>query len=305
MTNEIWFWIIFNAVIAALLIVDLQFFHRSSRPIEIKEALLGCAFWMSLAALFNLGIYYFRGLDDALSFLTGYLIEYSLSIDNLFVFLLIFQHLKIPEQYLHKILFWGILGAIIMRTFFIVFGILLVNKFPGVLYIFGAFLIISGIRLMQGKGDHSNPEENFILRVLSRLFPISHGYEDGHFFIQNKKKRYAATSLFVALIAIEFTDLIFAFDSIPAILAITLDPFIAYTSNIFAILGLRSLYFAVSKLFSLFHYLNYGLALILIFIGIKMFLHNVFIFPIGISLGILFVILSSSILLSILNPKQN
>jgi tellurite resistance protein TerC len=302
MLDESWFWI-FNAFVAVLLFLDLVIFHRKAHVVEMKEALLVSAFWIGLALVFNLYVYSTRGMEAALNFLTGYIVEKSLSVDNLFVFLLIFSYFKVPKHLLHKVLFWGIFGAIVMRAVFIMFGILLIQQFYWVLYIFGIFLVFTGIKLALEKDKEYDPASNMIIKLFQRFIPVTHEYDEANFFTR-KNKRLLATPLFVVLIAIETTDVIFAVDSIPAIIGITQDPFIIYTSNILAILGLRSLYFALSHSLTLFHYLHYGLAFILVFIGVKMLIANFFHIPILISLGVIALVLIASIIASLMNPKK-
>lgn len=295
-------WILFNIAIIGLLVFDLCYLNRRLTAMTLKEALLACSFWVGLSLLFNIGIYFTRGWEDALSFLTGYLIEYTLSIDNLFVFLLIFQYFQVPREYMHKVLFLGILGAIVMRACFILIGVFLVQKYSWILYVFGGFLIVGGIKLALEKDKEIHPEKNWVIVLFRKFFPVSNTYEGGKFFVK-KNGKYLATPLFLVLLAIETTDVIFAMDSIPAIFAITLDPFIVYTSNIFAVLGLRSLYFALSGMMELFHHLHYGLAAILIFVGTKMLLHDVIQIPTGISLLVIFLILAASVVASAIDPK--
>lgn len=291
-------WILFNVGIVIMLALDLFVFHRKAHEVGIKEAVCWSLIWVGLALLFNVYIYYARGSYDALKFFTGYVIEKSLSIDNLFVFMLIFHYFHTPAVALHKVLFWGVLGAIVFRAIFIWLGIALVTQFSWMFYIFGIFLIITGIKFWFEKDKKVEPEKNPVLRLFRRFFSVTKDYVDDHFFIREKGK-WIATPLFIVLLSVECSDIIFAIDSIPAILAITTDPFLVYTSNIFAILGLRSLYFVLSHTFSLFHYLHYGLALILIFIGIKMTIVNWVHIPTAISLGVVFVSLGGSILLSL------
>jgi tellurite resistance protein TerC len=302
MQEPLWVWITFNLVMLSLILADLFLLHRGVKVITIKKALLTSAFWISLALLFNYGIYIYKGQEAALNFLAGYLIEEALSVDNLFVFITIFAYFRTPPEYHHKVLFWGILGAIIMRAFFIFFGIALVNHFHWMLYIFGVFLIYAGIKMARSKNEEIHPDNNPILKLAKRFLSVTPNYEGNNFFVHRLGKWWA-TPLFIVLLAVESTDLIFAIDSIPAVMAITRDPFIIYTSNIFAILGLRSLYFALAGLMSLFHYLNYGLAAILTFVGLKMLTSPFFHIPIGISLAFIAVSLGSAICFSLLNPK--
>lgn len=301
MLHDLLPWILFNLFIVLMLALDLLVFHRKAHAVSMKEAICWTAFWIGLALLFNVYIYYTRGLEAALSFLTGYLIEKSLSVDNLFVFLLIFKYFNTPVQSLHKVLFWGVLGAIILRALFIWFGIVLIANFHWIIYLFGAFLVVMGIKLWQEKDKEIHPERNLILRLFSYWFPFTKDYVNDRFFVVRNSKYYA-TPLFAVLIAIETTDVIFAVDSIPAILAITLDPFIVYTSNIFAILGLRSLYFVLSHIMTLFHYLHYGLSVILVFIGMKMLFVDFVKIPTLVALGIVFFVLLASIVLSLIYP---
>lgn len=301
--DQIWIWVIFNIAVVILLAFDLFFFHRKAHVIEVKEALWMSAFWIAISFAFNIFIYYFYGKEDALNFLTGYLIEKALSIDNLFIFLMIFSYFRVPADLLHKVLFWGILGTIIMRAILIVFGIALVQKFHWVIYLFGLFLIITGIKLAKGNDKEVSPESNPLIKLLQRFMPITHDYVGSQFFIKQAGK-YVATPLFLVLLAVESTDLIFALDSIPAIIGITTEPFIVYTSNILAVLGLRSLFFALSHMITLFHYLQYGLAFILIFIGVKMLISGYIAIPIVASLSFVLLALIVSIIASILNPKK-
>jgi tellurite resistance protein TerC len=265
------FWIGFFVFVAVMLSLDLFVFHKKDSVMKVKTALLWSLFWIGLAVIFNICIYSLLGQQKALEFFTGYLIEESLSIDNLFVFILIFGFFKIEPQFQHKILFWGIIGAIFMRALFIFAGVALIHKFDWVMYIFGAFLLYTGVKMLLDKKDSSefNPNENIVIKTFRKIMPVTEETNVHSFFIRKHKKTYA-TTLFVALLFIEASDLIFAVDSIPAVLSVSKDTFIVYTSNIFAILGLRSLYFALSGIMQLFHYLKYALAGILTFIGAKM-----------------------------------
>jgi tellurite resistance protein TerC len=302
--NEILLWLAFNIFVLAMLALDLGVFHRKAHVVQIKEALGWTAIWITLALLFNLGIYFWRGPEPALEFLTGYLIEKALSVDNIFVFLLIFSYFDVPLVYQHKVLFWGILGALIMRALFIVAGITLIEKVHWVIYIFGGFLILTGIKIALQKEKEIRPERNPVLRIFRRFMPVSDRYENGKFFLK-KERRYLATPLSIVLLVVETTDIVFAVDSIPAILAITLDPFIVYTSNVFAILGLRALYFALAGLMRLFQYLHYGLSAILVFVGVKMLVASVWKIPIGVALGVVAGILLLSVGASIIRQKWN
>jgi tellurite resistance protein TerC len=296
-------WGIFNLFVVAMLVLDLKVFHRDAHEIKVKEALWWSAFWITLALLFNVGIYAFMGSDAALRFLTGYLIEKSLSVDNLFVFLLIFSYFKVPAKYQHKTLFWGIVGALVMRTIFIFCGVALLERFEWIMYIFGAILVVSGVKLVKDSEKEVDPSKNVILRIFRKFVPVSDKFEGDKFFVRQAGK-LVATPLFVVLLVVESTDVVFAVDSIPAILAITLDTFIIYTSNVFAILGLRALYFALAGMMDLFHLMHYGLGGILVFIGIKMLLHHYLVVPIGITLAFIAIVLTASIVASIMFPKK-
>lgn len=302
MFDQPWFWL-FNLVIVILLVLDLFIFHRKTHVVQMKEALWMSTLWIAIAMAFNGFVYYTRGSQDALSFLTGYLVEKSLSVDNLFVFLLIFSYFRVPDYLLHKVLFWGIFGAIIMRAFFIFFGIALIQNFHWVIYLFGVGLVITGIKLAMDKDKEIHPESNIVIRLFRKFTPIVHHYVEDKFFIK-QNGRYFATPLCLVLLSIETTDVIFAIDSIPAIIGITEDPFIIYTSNILAILGLRSLYFALSHVLRLFHYLHYGLAFILVFIGCKMLLSGYISIPILVSLSVIASTLIFCVVASMFNPRK-
>ena len=289
-------------MILALLAIDLFVFHRRPRQPTLKEALGWSTFWILLALLFNGYIFFYKGAKPALDFLTGYLIEKSLSVDNLFVFLLIFNYFHTPRTSMHKVLFFGVLGAIIMRAIFIWLGLTLISYFHWIIYGFGLFLIYTGIKLSLEKEKKIDPNKNPIIKIARYFFPVTSNYVDNRFFIFDQS-RYIATPLFLVLIAIETSDLIFAVDSIPAVLAITYDPFIVYTSNIFAILGLRSLYFVLSRLMVLFHYLHYAISIILVFVGLKMVFSNIFPISNFFALAFIFVTLLISILASTIFPQ--
>lgn len=303
MDTSIWFWILFNVFILGMLTLDLFVFHRHSHTVGVKESLLFSGAWISLALMFNVAIVFTHGTEAALNFLAGYLIEKSLSIDNLFVFMLIFTYFKPPSNCQHKILFWGILGAIIMRAIFIFAGIALVSRLHWMLYVFGIILIIMAIKLALEKDKTIEIENNAILKFFRKFIPTTDNYVGDKFFVK-RAGRYLATPLALVLIVIETTDILFAIDSIPAIFAITLDPFIIYTSNIFAILGLRSLFFALSGIMSLFHYLHYGLAIILGFTGFKLLTADLIDIPITFTLGFIIFVLLGSILLSYIRPAK-
>ena len=292
-------WIIFNVFVITMLVIDLTIFHRDPHAISPREAYIASTFWIALGLLFGVGIHYFIGSEAAASYFAGYLLEKSLSIDNLFVFLMIFSYFCVPKAYLHTVLFWGVLGALVMRAIFIFSGVALIEKFHWITYILGLFLIITGIKLMREKGEKIHPEKNLALRFFNLFLRMTPTYVNGHFFVK-KDNRYWATPLFAVLVVVETTDVIFAIDSVPAILAITKDPFIVYTSNVFAILGLRSLYFALESSMGLFQYLNYGLASLLIFIGVKMMIAGYVTIPVVWVLVVIAVVLSISIGASII-----
>lgn len=294
-----WFWFGFIIFVVLMLGLDLFVVNRKAHVVKLKEALGWVGVWVFLALVFNLGVWRFEGSGKALEFLTAYLVEYSLSVDNLFVFLLIFGYFHIPKNFEHKVLFWGIMGALITRISFILAGVTLIARLHWVIYIFGAFLIYVGIHMLFSKSENVHPERNLALRLFKRFMPVTHELEEGRFFI-NPAGRWLATPLFVAVLVIETTDVVFALDSIPAVLSITRDPFIAYTSNIFAILGLRSLFFALSGMMRMFRHLKYGLSVILVFIGVKMLIEDHFKIPIGAALGVVAGILALSVIASLL-----
>ena len=296
-------WVGFIAFVILILAIDLGVFHRKSHEVKVKEALIWSAVWISLALIFNYGIYILMGKEKALEFLTGYLIEKSLSVDNLFVFIMLFSFFKVDPKYQHKVLFWGILGALIMRGLFIFAGVALINKFHWIIYIFGAFLILTGIKMLIHKEGEIAPDKNPLVRLFKKFFPVTDQMHEGKFFVKINSKTFA-TPLFIVLLVVEFTDLIFAVDSIPAILAISNDTFIIFTSNVFAILGLRALYFALSGITKYFHYLKYGLSAILVFVGVKMIIAGFYKIPIAYSLLTIFGILVVSIIFSIIFPQK-
>jgi len=302
MNSDILFWIGFNVFVLIMLALDLGVFHKKAHDVSIREAVIWSAVWIFLAMIFNVIVYFNFGSQKAFEFLTGYLIEKSLSVDNIFVFVLVFGYFQIPGKYQHKVLFWGIIGALIMRIIFIVAGVSLIQQFHWTIYIFGAFLVFTGIKMITQKDKKMEPEKNPVIKLARKIFNVTETLHEDKFFIKQSGKRYV-TPLFLVLILIEVTDLIFAVDSIPAILAITQDRFIVYTSNVFAILGLRSLYFALSHIVHRFIYLSYGLAVILIFVGVKMILADFFKIPVYISLLIIALILALSIALSLLKTK--
>lgn len=303
MFEALWPWVAFNLFVLSMLALDLGVFNRKAHVVSVKEALWYSAFWISLALIFGVLVYYTRGSGDAVDFITGYLIEKSLSVDNLFVLLLIFSYFQIPAKYQHRVLFWGIMGAIVLRMAFIVAGIALIKMFHWIIYVFGAFLVYSGVKMaFHDETEQVDLEKNPVLRLFRKLMPVTSEFEDGKFFVRKDGVKHA-TPLFVTLLLVETSDVIFAMDSIPAIFAITLDPFIVYTSNIFAILGLRSLYFALSGIMGMFHYLNYGLSFILAYLGIKMLASGFLHIPVAISLAIIAAALALSVAASVIFPR--
>jgi tellurite resistance protein TerC len=314
MEISIGYWISFLVFVIIMLMLDLGVFHKKDTEVKVKEAILWSVFWITLALIFNLGIYFLFGKAQAVDFFTAYILEKSLSVDNLFVFILIFNYFKIAPKYQHKVLFWGIFGALIMRAIFIFAGVALIQRFSWIMYIFGAFLIYTGIHMIANRNEEEgdfDPNKNFIIRWFRKMMPVTEDISDPRFFIRKNGVLYA-TPFFVALLFIEASDVVFAVDSIPAVLSVSKDIFIVFTSNIFAILGLRSLYFALNGIMGYFHYLKYALAGILSFIGLKMCV-NEFTHTFGydfhisnfVSLGIIISLLAFSILLSILFKKEN
>ena len=303
MTDQVLLWGGFNLFVLAILAIDLGVFHRTAHEVTLKESVGWSVAWVTLAALFNLGIYFWSGQEKALEFLAGYLIEKSLSVDNIFVFILIFSYFKVPAAYQHKVLFWGILGALVMRAIFIAVGAVLIQHFHWIIYLFGGFLVFTGIKIAVQKETGIHPERNPLVRIAKRFLPVTPDYHADNFFVTLDGRRFA-TPLFLVLLVIESSDLVFAVDSIPAIFAITDDPFIVYTSNVFAILGLRALYFQVAGVMSLFHYLKFGLAAVLVFVGAKMMLADVYKIPIGTALGVVAGILVFSIMASLLRQTK-
>lgn len=294
----------FFIFVAVMLCLDLFVFHKNAHEVKFKEAMWFSVFWIGLALLFNAGVYFYLGHQKGLEFLTGYVIEKSLSVDNLFVFIMLFSYFQVSGKYQHKILFWGIMGAIVIRGIFIFAGVALIQQFSWIIYVFGAFLIITGIKMAFQQDEEIHPENNPAIKLIQKIMPITHDHQDGKFFLK-KDGRWMATTLFVVLVTVETTDIVFAVDSIPAILAISHDPFIVFTSNIFAILGLRALYFALSGMMQMFHYLKYGLSAILVFVGAKMIAAHFFKIPIAFALGVIAFILAISILASYLFPKKD
>ncbi len=305
-----WGWIGFNAVVLTLIAVDLLVFHRRARQTSLKEAAVWSAVWVGLSLTFSLFVFRFMGKNSGLEFLAGYLIEYALSVDNIFVFVLIFGYFRIPMEYQHRVLLWGIMGALILRGAMIAAGAVLVSRFEWILYLFGAFLVFTGVRMaLQKAGDQYDPEDNPVLRLVRRVIPVTSEYHGQKFFVRLPDEsgvvRIMATPLFIVLILVETTDVIFATDSIPAIFAVTRDPFIVYTSNVCAVLGLRALYFLLAGIVDKFHYLKVGLSIVLIFIGLKMLGESFVHIPIAVSLGVVALILMSSVIASLRWPRHD
>jgi tellurite resistance protein TerC len=296
------FWIGFNLFIIVMLALDLGVFNRRAHSVGFREALGWSGMWVALATTFAVIVYFWHGRTASLEFATGYLIELSLSIDNLFVFLVIFRYFRVPDELQHRVLFWGILGALVTRGFFIVAGVGLIRKFHWIIYVFGALLVWSGIKLLRQGDEEIDPGKNPGLRLFRRWIPVTDEYVGDKFWV--RKPRLYATPLVVVLLMVEATDILFAVDSIPAVLAITLDAFIVYTSNVFAIMGLRSTYFAVAGLMDLFEYLHYGLSAVLIFIGGKMLLSHYFTVPTYVALATVVGVLLISVAASLLFPKK-
>lgn len=304
MDASVWLWVGFNGYVLGMLAIDLGLVRRRSRAVGIREALVWSFVWIAQSMLFGLGIYAFHGPALALDFLTGYVIEKSLSVDNLFVFILIFSYFKVSGSYQHKVLFWGVLGALVMRASLIALGTALIERFHWVMYVFGGFLVLTGIRMAFEPEPHVEPEANPIVRLARRVLPLTASYHDEAFFVR-VGGRWTATPLVIVVIVVEVTDLIFAIDSIPAILAITTDPFIVYSSNVFAILGLRSLYFALAGVVDLFRFLSYGLAAVLSFVGVKMLIADWFAIPTVIALAVVGATLLVAVMFSLLFPAQS
>ena len=304
MPGPIWKWVLFNAFVLAMLALDLGVVHRRKHEIKFKEAVAWSAVWIGLALAFAALVAYRRGTATALQFLTGYIIEESLSVDNLFVFLLIFSYFAVPTRLQHGVLFWGILGAMVLRLLFIVAGVALIERFEWVIYLFGGILVYSGVKMALEKEKKIDPNQNPVLKLFRKLMPVTTEYEGSKFLVR-RDGRVFATPLLLVLIVVETTDLIFAVDSIPAVLAITRDRFIVYTSNVFAILGLRAMFFALKGAMDLFHHLHYGLSAILVFVGAKMLLGHFVEIPIGVALGVVASILALSIIASLIWPRTS
>jgi tellurite resistance protein TerC len=297
----LYFWILFNIFALGMLVLDLKVFHRGGHVVRFREALGWSAMYVVLALLFAGALYFWQGPQSGLEFLTGYVLELSLSVDNLFVFLVIFKYFSVPDEQQHRVLFWGIIGALVMRGVFIIAGVGLIHRFHWILYVFGALLVYSGIQLAVSGGHSVNPAKNPVVKLVRRIIPTTQNYRGGKFIVRENSV-LCATPLLIVLVLIETSDVLFAVDSIPAILAITLNAFIVYTSNVFAILGLRSLYFAVSGLMKIFRFLHYGLAVILVLVGLKMLSSNFVKIPIHITLAAVAGVLLMAVVLSVLFP---
>jgi tellurite resistance protein TerC len=301
--DTLWLWLGFTGFVLAMLALDLGVFNRTAHVVSYREAALWSGIWIGLALAFNVVLYLWRGPDVALQFFTGYAIEKALSVDNIFIFVLIFSTFAVPAAYQHRVLFWGVIGALVMRGALILGGTALVATFHWVLYLFGAFLIVTGLRMARHRGHAVHPDRNPLLRLARRLVPVTTDYVGPRFLVWQQGRRWA-TPLLLVLLLVESTDLIFAVDSIPAIFAVTLDPFIVYTSNVFAILGLRSLYFLLARSMQRFAYLKIGLAAVLVFVGAKMLVAGVYHVPIAVSLGVIALILTSAIVASLLRTRE-
>jgi len=308
--NQVFLYGAFIVFVLGMLAIDLGVFHRRDHVVSVRESLIWTSVWILLSFAFMAFVYYRyetispgRGTGAALEFLAGYLIEKSLSIDNVFVFILIFSYFDVPARYQHRVLFWGIVGALILRAIFIALGALLIAKFHAIIYMFGAFLVFTGIKMAWAKDKQLHPERNPVLRLFQKMVAVTNDYRGRHFFVREGGK-WLATPLFVVLLLIEWSDIIFAVDSIPAIFAVTKDPFIVFTANVFAILGLRALYFSLAGVMRLFHHLHYGLSVILVFVGAKMLLSDFYLIPIGVSLGVVGLIIIGSIVASLIWPRR-
>lgn len=297
-------WTVFIITITGMLALDLGFLHRKAHAVSLREALAWSAVWVALALLFSLGIYLRRGSEPALEFLAGYAVEKALSVDNIFVFMLIFSYFRVDPRYQHKVLFWGILGALAMRALFIAAGVVLIREFHGILYAFGALLLVAGVRMFFRKDEKIRPEKNPVLRLFRRFVPVTKEYEGSRFFVR-KSGALHATPLFIVLLVVETTDVVFAVDSIPAIFAITQDPFIIYTSNVFAMLGLRALYFALGGVMKRFEYLHYGLGAILAFVGVKMLIADLYRIRAAAALGVMATVLLVTVIASVVRRNAD
>jgi tellurite resistance protein TerC len=306
MMDQYWLWIGFNAFVLAMLAVDLFVFHKEAHEVRAAEAAGWSVLWIALAMLFGAGVYRFKGPEAGLEYFAGYLIEKALSVDNIFVFVLIFGFFRVPPRYQHRVLFWGILGALVMRGGMIAAGAYLIQHFHWVIYVFGAFLVFTGVRMAIQKEHGLDPDSNPAIRLIRRVMPVTRAYHGQKFFVREHvggRLRLAATPLFVVVALVETTDLIFAVDSIPAIFAVTQDPFIVYSSNVFAILGLRALYFLLAEVIDRFHYLKLGLSVVLVFVGLKMLAADVYKVPVGVSLGVIAGVLGVAVAASWFWPR--
>ncbi len=304
LAGNIWLWVGFTVFVLAMLAIDLGVFHRKAHTVSLREAITWSVVWIGLAMVFNAGLYFFAGPEQALQFFTGYLIEKSLSVDNIFIFVLLFTYFSVPAAYQHRVLFWGILGALIMRGALIGVGAVLLEQFHWIIYIFGAFLIFTGLRMGLQKETEVHPEKNPLLKLVRRIVPVTDEYVHDRFFTR-KTGVLMATPLLLVLVIIESTDLVFALDSIPAIFAVTNDPFIVYTSNVFAILGLRSLYFVFANIIHKFYYLKLGLSIILTFVGIKMLVADIYHMPTWASLAFIALVLGAAIIASMMRARRH
>jgi tellurite resistance protein TerC len=306
--DQLWLWVGFNIFVLAMLALDLFVLHKDAHEVRIAEAAAWSAAWVALAMLFGAGVHVFMGAEAGLAYFTGYVIEKALSVDNIFVFVVIFSAFRVPARYQHRVLFWGVLGALIMRGAMIAAGAWLIHQFHWVLYVFGALLVLTGVRMFTQTEHSVDVESNAATRLLRRFMPVTDRYHEQRFFVRQPiagRLRLAATPLFAVLLLVETTDVIFALDSIPAIFAITQDPFIVYSSNVFAILGLRALYFLLADVIHRFHYLKTGLSIVLIFVGVKMLAADIYTVPIGVSLAVIVLVLSASVAASWLWPPRH
>jgi tellurite resistance protein TerC len=306
--TQVWLWGGFTVFVLGMLAIDLGVVNRKAHVISPRAAAMWVVVWVSLAVIFGLGVWYFMGPERALEFAAGYLVEEALSVDNLFVFLLIFSYFKVPPLYQHRVLFWGILGALVMRGVMIGLGAVLIERFHWIIYVFGAFLVITGIRMATQGEQEIHPDQNPVIKLVRRLVPVTKGYREQQFFVREPGAdgtlRLYATPLLIVLVLVETTDLVFAVDSIPAIFAVTKDPFIVYTSNVFAILGLRAMYFVLAGAIAKFHFLRYGLSAVLVFVGIKMLISGRVHVPIALSLGVIVLLLGASVVASLMFAQK-
>ena len=296
-------WVVFSVIVLSMLAIDLGVFHRKAHKESMREAIAWSAVWISVALLFNLGVFFAFGRQKGMEFLAAYLIEKSLSVDNIFVFVALFTYFSVERVYQHRVLFWGILGALIMRAIFVFAGLALIERFQWITYLLGAFLVFTGFKFAKEETE-VNPERNPVVKFFREIVPVTATFRGQSFFVRERGK-WLATPLFVVLLVVEITDVIFATDSVPAVLSISHDPFIVYSSNVFAILGLRALYFVLAGAMTEFHYLRYGLAAVLIFVGGKMLIHGFYHVPIHVSLLTIFTLLSFSIFLSVVHNKRH